>query len=391
MFSFLREIKILLTGNLLSAILGAIGILLVTYYGSYNQISYINYSYALASTIFTFLDFGRSNAILLSKETKSQKHNDFNFSFLLIALLIFLNFVFSSTLDLNFFDIISIVSLLLFQRIFYSVYISCNDDQSAVLSQVILSTLKLTVITFLIFSQLNIKFLISIVYGVSLVILSIYHLKFYKYFSLKSIFSRIKYLFSDMKIIGINNFFLVVTDRFEILFFVYIINQKEFASFSSLIGISYLIGIIVDAFMKKLYINSRKKRTSNRLSVYRIIKTNFKSLLLFLILMLIIIPFVAETLLNFKLQNVKEIVFYSLVFQLLRFISQLLELDFISHNSKNIFLIKIINLLFLFVGLIIASILKFNFINVLIMFCMIRLLLIIPLVSFNFKRTHGLT
>lgn len=391
MISFFKGITILLTGNLLSAIFGALCLLLITYYGDYNQINYINYTFALASTIFTFLDFGRGNSILLSKKTNNQKFNDYNFSFLLIISILFLNLAFSSITEVKILDTLLIVSLLISQRTFYSVCISLNNDVSAVISQVILSLLKLFVVILLLISELNIEFLISLVYSISLIVLSVYYLKFYKHFSLKSTFSRIKNLFSDMKFIGPNNAFLVLTDRFEILFFIYLINDKEFASFSSLLGISYLIGIFVDALMKKLYINVRNQKISNRSRLYSIIKTNFKSIFLFLIISLTVIPYVADILLNFKLQNVKEIVFFCIIFQLLRFISQLLELDFISHKSKNILFIKIINLFFLFMGIISSSIFKLSFIHILIVFCAIRLFLILPLVSFNFKRNFELS
>lgn len=385
MNSFFREIKVLFTGNLLSAIFGALCLLLITYYGSYSQITYINYSFALASTIFTFLDFGRSNAILLSETTKIEKFNDYNFSFLLTILILTLNLVFFSITGIDYFGVLLIASIMISQRIFYSVCVSLTYDITAVVSQVILSLLKLIVIILLIVSELNVEFLISLVYGISLIMIGTYYLKFYNFFSLKSTLSRIRNLFQDMKFIGPNNLFLVLTDRFEILFFIYLISEKEFASFSSLIGISYLIGIVIDAVMKKLYINVRKHKISNKSKLYNFLKTEFKLILLTLIITLIVAPYIADIFLNFKLQNVKEIVFFSIVFQLLRFISQFLELDFISHRSKNILFIKAINLLLLFSGLIFCLIYKLSFIHILIVFFSIRLLLIIPLVSFNFN------
>ena len=388
MISFFREIKILFTGNLLSAIFGALCLFLITYYGDYNEITYINYSFALASTIFTFLDFGRSNAILLSKQTKDERFNDHNFSFLLIILIILFNLIFSLIIEKSFLDVSLIVSLFIPQRTFYSVCVSIKDDFSAIISQLSLSLLKLFAVIFLINSELNIEFLISLFYGISLTLLSVYYLKFYKYFSLKFTFMRIRELFSDMKYIGPNNLVLVVTDKFELLFFIYLINNKEYASFSSLIGISYLIGIFVDAVMKKLYIDLRNQKTSNRLKLYRFIKIKFKSICLLLIIILIFIPYVADIFLAFKLQTVKEIVFFSIIFQLLRFISQFLELDFISHGSRNILTIKIINLFLLFSGIIISYFFELNFVYILVLFCLIRIFLIIPLTLFNFERKY---
>ena len=201
---------------------------------------------------------------------------------------------------------------------------------------------------------------------------------------------RIRELFSDMKYIGPNNLILVVTDKFELLFFIYLINNKEYASFSSIIGLSYLIGILVDAVMKKLYIDLRNQKTSNRLKLYRFVKINFKSICLLLVIILTFIPYVADIFLAFKLQTVKEIVFFSIIFQLLRFISQFLELDFISHGSRNILTIKIINLFLLFSGVIISYFFELSFVYILVVFCLIRIFLIIPLTLFNFERKYEL-
>ena len=167
MISFFKEIKVLFIGNLVSAFFGALCLLLITYYGNYNEITYINYSFALASTIFTFLDFGRSNAILLSKQTRDQKFNDHNFSYILIILILLFNFIFSLISEKSFLDVILIVSLFIPQRTFYSICVSIKDDFSAVVSQLSLSFLKLFAVILLINSELNIKFLISLFYGIS--------------------------------------------------------------------------------------------------------------------------------------------------------------------------------------------------------------------------------
>ena len=120
---FLKSTLILFSGNIIAGFIGFLSLTFLTYFGTIKQINYINYVFYLAPTIFTFIDFGRSNATLLASNKKSEPYDIF-ISIFQIFILIF-PIVFLYALDLNFqfiLEIYFILTCLLIQKIYYSVF-----------------------------------------------------------------------------------------------------------------------------------------------------------------------------------------------------------------------------------------------------------------------------
>ena len=290
---FLKSTLILFSGNIIAGFIGFLSLTFLTYFGTIKQINYINYVFYLAPTIFTFIDFGRSNATLLASNKKSEPYDIF-ISIFQIFILIF-PLVFLYALDLNFqfiLEIYFILTCLLIQKIYYSVFLKKSKEFFAVISQVILSFLKLFAIILIVIYSNYENYFISIIYGFSFFIFLFYYVICFKNQLSdlnKKIFNRISDLWKDMKVIGPNNISLILLDRFEILFLIYILNDIEYATLVTIIGYSFLIGIVVDAIMKKLYVDLENQKVSNKTLFSRFItKYGFKFFLTIFLLFVVI-------------------------------------------------------------------------------------------------------
>ena len=374
---FLKSTAILFSGNIMAGFIGFISLSLLTYFGTIKQINYINYLFYLAPTVFTFIDFGRSNATLLASNKTSEPYDIF-ISIFQIFILIF-PIVFLLVLNLNFqfiLEIYFILTCFVIQKIYYSVLLKKSKEIYAVISQIILSFLKLfAVILIVIFNDYE-SYFISIIYGFSLFVFLFSYLIFFKnHLSdlYKKIFNRISDLWKDMKVIGPNNISLILLDRFEILFFIYILNDIEYASLVTIIGYSFLIGVVIDAIMKKLYVDLENQKFSNKILFMSFIKKYGLKFFLAIFLIFLAIYNTIDIIVINKFILIGELIIFSILFQITRFISQFIELDYFRIRSSKLIKLRMIFLFIFSCSLFICYYFDFSLFSCLVIFIIIRL------------------
>lgn len=381
-------------GNFFSSFLGAMSLSLLSFFGAYDQINYINYVFNLAATIFTFIDFGRSNAILLNKQTSSDTQNDLQFSIVQIIIILALVSLIDvlGLFNLSFFDLTFIVCLFLVQRTYYSNCIANEQDYKGVSSQIYLSIIKLVAILGIVtIPTLSTKIIISFLYGTCLLVVTLLFLiktTQNNGFSIKETTKRITTLLKHMKIIGPNNIFLILIDRFEILFFIYLIGDIEYASFITLISYSYLIGILVDAVMKKLYLKDGLSTRSYKNNMIIFLKKHKLKISAVFVLIIISMSFFTNKVFNHKFVLVEQIIVYAVFFQSLRFVSQYVELDFIRTASSKLLVLRTINVILFIIGFVVCLQMEVHLTHLLIIFSALRLLNITLLFILN-KRENA--
>lgn len=378
MIILFKSIGKLLTGNIISGIIGFSTLSLLTYYGNNNDISYFNHIFNLAATLFTIADYGKSNAILLSNNNRDSFKNEFCLTFLTLFCLPILStiiyYVFSWS---GVFDLTLIIGCLVIQKTLYSLYVLINKEWFAILTQIYIALLKITLVYFYIFYSYDKSNLFCFLYGgtilLTLTIISFQN-NLYNNFITNSI-NRIQELWRNMKTIGPNNISLIVLDRFEILLFIYIAKEHEYASLVTILGYSYLFGMFVDAVMKRSYKNYHSKNELNTSILISYYKRNIISLITSSFILIPLFVVVGNEILPATLSYKTELIIYSIAFQLSRFACQYIELDLINYNGGKLMKIRIFQLSLFFICFLIALSTKLPFLYLILLFLALRLLL----------------
>jgi hypothetical protein len=186
-----------------------------------------------------------------------------------------------------------------------------------------------------------------------------------------------------MKIIGPNNISLILLDRFEILFLIFLLNDIEYATLVTIIGYSFLIGMVVDAIMKKLYVDLEYQTISNKILFLKFIDKYGFILCTALILLMTIIYMTIDLFSINKFILIGEVIIFSIMFQISRFISQFIELDYFRIKSNKLIKLRMIFLFIFSCALYICWQYKLSFFECLIFFLFVRFFTLFILIKIN--------
>lgn len=290
-------------------------------------ISKYTYNLALSSFVFTLIDFGRINDSLLRK---NDSKNDLiiNIFFSISICILCLAFKLISL------PVFGVGVILFIQRYSLNYNVIRESGRGTWLLQISGPMIRLLLVV-LISMNIEMNDISILILGLIMVLIMLL-----KYGAIK-LFTRTAFN------IGLLNLGLILIERFDVLTLRSSLSNVDYASLSAILSYTYLVGIFADPIIKLLY------KSGNELSIEFLdkkIRENVRYIMILTSAIIIIGYVVLEYSFGNKFTNILLFLFYGVLLQVIRLISQIYEITILEKSIYTIIAIRAISILILIIG-----------------------------------------
>lgn len=290
------------------------------------------YNLALASFVFTLIDFGRINDSLLNNNSSRKD--------LILNIILSIGLcVLALGLKVISMPVFVVTVLLFIQRYILNYNVITESRGGIMLLQICGSLIRLLLVLLI---SINFETGEAYVLILGLIVLSVVFLK-----------HRVRKLFTKTALnIGALNLGLILIERFDVLALRNLLTSVNFASLSAILSYTYLIGIFIDPIIKLLY------KSGNEISI-KLLDAKIKDNTIYITAITCLITLLGYFILDYffgdKFVNILLFLLYGVLLQLIRILAQVYEITILEKSTKKIILLRALSILILFVGMIVLD------------------------------------